>query len=88
MSIPARPAVGQPAAQAAQALPVGQDSLAPVAQAAPLLCLESMVAATGATNTNFEKSNPGLPGVAGYAIRKNGKTVSVTNNGTISGTVG
>ncbi len=46
------------------------------------------VAATGTVTSNFEKTNPGLAGVAGYAIRKNGKTVSVTNNGTISGTVG
>ncbi|MFN3462432.1 MAG: RHS repeat domain-containing protein [Terricaulis sp.] len=31
---------------------------------------------------------PGTGGAPGYAIRKNGKTVNVTNNGTISGTVG
>jgi YD repeat-containing protein len=30
----------------------------------------------------------GLGGAAGYAVRKNGYTVTVTNNGTISGTVG
>jgi len=31
---------------------------------------------------------PGTGGASGYAVRKNGKTVSVTNNGTINGTVG
>jgi YD repeat-containing protein len=31
---------------------------------------------------------PGAGGAAGYAIRKNGFVVSVTNNGTITGTVG
>ncbi|MBU6407177.1 MAG: hypothetical protein KGS44_08615 [Alphaproteobacteria bacterium] len=30
----------------------------------------------------------GIGGAAGFAIRKNGRTVTVTNNGTISGTVG
>lgn len=30
----------------------------------------------------------GLGGAPGYAIRKNGKMVTVTNNGTITGTVG
>lgn len=30
----------------------------------------------------------GSGGAAGYAIRKNGKTVTVTNNGTINGTIG
>jgi hypothetical protein len=31
--------------------------------------------------------NPGAGGVAGFAVRKNGHTVTVTNNGTISGAV-
>ncbi|MGQ0534159.1 MAG: RHS repeat domain-containing protein [Caulobacteraceae bacterium] len=31
---------------------------------------------------------PGSGGVAGFAVRKNGHTVNVTNNGTITGTVG
>ena len=34
------------------------------------------------------KTPAGVGAAAGYAIRKNGKTVSVTNNGTITGTVG
>ncbi|MCC6786954.1 MAG: RHS repeat protein [Hyphomonadaceae bacterium] len=44
--------------------------------------------ATGTETAVFEKTIPGIAGGAGYAIRKNGKTVTVTNNGTISGTVG
>jgi len=44
--------------------------------------------ATGTTSSNFQKTNPGNAGAAGWAVRKNGKTVNVTNNGTISGTVG
>jgi len=46
------------------------------------------VVASGTATNNFQKTNPGLPGTPGYAVRKNSKTVSVTNNGTISGTVG
>lgn len=37
---------------------------------------------------DWSENGAGLGGAAGYAIRKNGKTVSVTNNGTITGTVG
>lgn len=49
--------------------------------------------ATGTEGCNAQgicrtKTAPGSGGVAGYAVRKNGKTVNVTNNGTISGTVG
>lgn len=43
---------------------------------------------TGTVNANFDKTSPGGAGAAGYAIRKNGKTVTVTNNGTIVGTQG
>jgi hypothetical protein len=32
--------------------------------------------------------SPGTGGVAGFAVRKNGNTVNVTNNGTVVGTVG
>ena len=46
------------------------------------------VVASGTATTNFQKTNPGLPGTPGYAVRKNSKTVTVTNNGTISGTIG
>lgn len=52
-------------------------------------------AATGSVGCNFANTicwnattPPGTGGAAGYAVRKNGKTVNVTNNGTISGTVG
>jgi YD repeat-containing protein len=58
-------------------------------------------AASGATGANatgtaggnqfmtFVGPDPGLAGGAGgYAVRKNGKTVPVTNNGTVTGTVG
>ena len=52
-------------------------------------------AATGAAGCNVANTQcwngplaPTSGGGAGWAIRKNGKTVSVTNNGTISGTVG
>lgn len=48
----------------------------------------SGVAATGTETTHFAKTVPGSAGIGGYAIRKNGKTVTVTNNGTITGTVG
>lgn len=41
-----------------------------------------------ATAGNNGASGGGLGGAAGYAIRKNGYTVSVTNNGTITGTIG
>lgn len=53
--------------------------------------------ATGSVATGTEgctlgtcryKLAPGVGGAAGWAVRKNGKTVNVTNNGTISGTVG
>lgn len=33
-------------------------------------------------------SNPGAGGAAGYAVRKNGLTATVTNNGTMTGTAG
>ena len=33
-------------------------------------------------------STPGAGGAAGYAVRKNGQTVTVTNNGTVNGTIG
>lgn len=33
-------------------------------------------------------SNSGAPGAAGYAVRKNGNTVSVIQNGTIAGSIG
>ncbi len=41
---------------------------------------------SGGIGTWFANS-PGAAGQPGWAIRKNGKTVNVTNNGTISGTV-
>lgn len=50
--------------------------------------------ATGATGGNgsnggaWSPVGPSAGGAAGYAIRKNGKTVTVTNNGTIAGAVG
>jgi hypothetical protein len=46
------------------------------------------VGATGAagSGTGTVKA-PGAGGAAGYAVRKNGKTVAVTNNGTLIGTV-
>jgi len=46
------------------------------------------VAASGSENASWVKRPIGGGGAPGYAIRKNGKTVTVTNNGTISGTVG
>lgn len=42
---------------------------------------------SGGTGT-WTAGAPGAGGAAGYAIRKNGFTVSVTNNGTINGTQG
>jgi YD repeat-containing protein len=42
---------------------------------------------SGGTGT-WVAGNPGAGGQPGYAIRKNGKTVSVTNNGAITGAVG
>lgn len=50
----------------------------------------SGAAATGTSfpNLDWGAQSAMAGGIAGYAIRKNGKTVSVTNNGTISGTVG
>lgn len=45
--------------------------------------------ATGSGGSGTWVANsPGAAGQPGWAIRKNGKTVSVTNNGTIAGTVG
>ncbi|GAM99122.1 odd Oz/ten-m homolog 4 [alpha proteobacterium U9-1i] len=44
----------------------------------------------GAAGLNGASASPGpggAGGVAGYAVRKNGHTVPVTNNGTVSGTV-
>ncbi len=41
---------------------------------------------SGTADANNQKIGQGGGGVAGYAIRKNGNTVPVTNNGTISGT--
>jgi len=43
---------------------------------------------TGSGPASWSTISPGAGGAAGYAVRKNGKTVTVTNNGTISGTVG
>ena len=42
---------------------------------------------SGGTGT-WTSNNAGAGGAAGYAIRKNGKTVTVTNNGTITGSQG
>lgn len=53
------------------------------------------IAAVGGNGTNgagfpsgWIRGQRSLGGAAGYAIRKNGHTVNVTNNGTITGTVG
>ncbi|MBX3429716.1 MAG: RHS repeat protein [Hyphomonadaceae bacterium] len=46
------------------------------------------VAATGTQDGTHIKLSNASGGAAGYAVRKNGKTVTVTNNGTITGTVG
>ncbi|MCC6787273.1 MAG: hypothetical protein IT547_05495 [Hyphomonadaceae bacterium] len=43
---------------------------------------------TGTQNATNALTQNGAGGAAGYAVRKNGKTVTVTNNGTITGTVG
>lgn len=43
-------------------------------------------ASSGMETAFIVKTSPGGVGQGGYAIRKNGKTVSVTNNGTIVGT--
>lgn len=43
---------------------------------------------SGSTSGGWVRSTRGLGGAAGYAIRKNGNTVGVVNNGTITGTVG
>lgn len=54
----------------------------------------SGAAAVGTESCNLQgttchyKMPSGGGGAAGYAVRKNGKTVTVTNNGTITGTVG
>ncbi len=48
----------------------------------------SGTAATGTASGTWSKLAPGAGGAAGYAIRKNGHAVSVTNNGTITGTQG
>lgn len=45
------------------------------------------VSGSGGTGT-WTSNNFSSGGAAGYAVRKNGKTVNVTNNGTITGTVG
>jgi hypothetical protein len=37
---------------------------------------------------DWSEMGAGIGGAPGFAIRKNGRTVTVTNNGTISGTVG
>ncbi len=37
---------------------------------------------------NCNNGSGGAGGAGGYAIRKNGNTVNVTNNGTVSGTIG
>ena len=42
---------------------------------------------TGGAGT-WVANSPGAAGQPGWAVRKNGKTVNVTNNGAISGTVG
>lgn len=47
----------------------------------------SVSSGSGGTGV-WANSGFGFGGPAGYAVRKNGKTVGVTNNGTISGTVG
>lgn len=44
--------------------------------------------AAGSTSGGWTRLAAGSGGVAGYAIRKNDHTVGVTNNGTITGTVG
>ncbi len=43
---------------------------------------------TSFPNLDWSEAAYASGGAPGYAIRKNGKTVSVTNNGTITGTVG
>jgi len=43
--------------------------------------------ASGTETTSFNKTSPGVAGAPGFAVRKNGKTVTVTNNGTVTGTV-
>lgn len=45
------------------------------------------VAGTAGSGSGTVKTQGAL-GVAGYAVRKNGNTVTFTNNGTVSGTVG
>jgi hypothetical protein len=47
-----------------------------------------MTASDGFPGTESGGGAGGGGGAAGYAIRKNGFTVNVTNNGTITGTVG
>lgn len=42
----------------------------------------------GTSGSNGLGTNGGTGGGAGYAVRKNGKTATVTNNGTMTGTVG
>jgi hypothetical protein len=42
---------------------------------------------TGGSGSGTVRS-PGTGGIAGFAVRKNGHTVNVTNNGTVTGTVG
>ena len=46
----------------------------------------SGAASTGSETSTWVKISPSGGGQPGYAIRKNGKTVNVTNNGTIVGT--
>jgi YD repeat-containing protein len=45
------------------------------------------VSGSGGVGT-WSSNAPASAGAPGYAVRKNGKTVSVTNNGTVTGTVG
>lgn len=45
-------------------------------------------AAAGSVGANAGGYSGGSAGAAGYAVRKNGLTATVTNNGTLSGTVG
>lgn len=45
-------------------------------------------APTSTTGTSYINYSGGAAGVAGYAVRKNGFTATVTNNGTMTGTAG
>lgn len=69
-------------------VPIGRSTGAGASGGAAAASGGNGAASTGTENATHAKlaSSPG--GAPGYAIRKNGRTATLTNNGTVSGTVG